>query len=190
MFGAACLTAWAVGHSPDGLFGVRIIVCGSEVTVTERAQAWLSQGDDGAVLVHVRGDIDTVTADALNRVVLDATTQAGRSGVVLDLSGVAFIDSVGLAALIAGYKTARAAGVPFTVGEASPFVTRLLQITGLAPLWQSSAGRGAGRDAVRGGSRRSTVGWAATGTPGYGLPGRGESPLGRGPQRGRRRTGA
>jgi anti-sigma B factor antagonist len=141
------------------------VVCGSEVTVTECAQAWLSRRDDGALLVHARGDIDTVTAGTLRRVVLDTTAQAAPPGVVLDLSEVGFIDSVGSAALVAGYKTARAAGVPFTVGEASRFAPRPLHMTGLASLWQVPAD-GVGWDTACGGTRRPMVGQPATGIPG------------------------
>jgi anti-sigma B factor antagonist len=133
--------------------------------VTERAQAWLSRHDDGAVVVHVRGDIDTVTAGALRGVVLEAAAQAGPPGVVLDLSGVGFIDSVGLAALVAGHKAARAAGVPFTVEPASRFAARRLHMTGLPSLWQSPTD-GIRWDIGGGGTRRSAVEQAATGTPG------------------------
>jgi anti-anti-sigma factor len=53
----------------------------------------------------------------------------------VDLSAVTFMDSVGLAALVTGFKSVRAAGLPFVVAAASPSAARLLRMTGLARLW-------------------------------------------------------
>jgi anti-sigma B factor antagonist len=119
-----------------GPYRVAVVVWLSEVTVAVRARVWLSQREDGALIVHARGDIDTTTAGRLRWVVVDAADRAGPPGVMLDLSGVGFIDSVGLAALVAGFKAALATGVRLTVGEASPFAARLLQMTGLATAWE------------------------------------------------------
>jgi anti-sigma B factor antagonist len=94
--------------------------------------------DDGAMVVHARGELDFLAAAGLREVVLDAVEHAGPSGVALDLSAVTFIDSVSLAALVSGFKTAHATGLPFAVSAASPTATDLLQMTGLARLWQFS----------------------------------------------------
>jgi anti-anti-sigma factor len=94
--------------------------------------------DDGAMVVHARGELDFLAAAGLRKVVVDAVEHASPSGVALDLSAVTFIDSVSLAALVSGFKTARAAGLPFAVSAASPTATRLLQMTGLARLWHFS----------------------------------------------------
>ncbi|GII22559.1 STAS domain-containing protein [Planosporangium mesophilum] len=101
----------------------------------DRADTRLSRRHDGTVIIHARGDIDVVSAPRLRAVIADAVEQAGEAGIAVDLSGVVFIDSVGVAALVTAFKTARAAGLPFTVAAASPPATRLLRMTGLARLW-------------------------------------------------------
>jgi anti-anti-sigma factor len=72
------------------------------------------------------------TARPLREVLLEAVPHASGQGVAVDLSAVTFMDSVGLAALVTGFKSARAAGLPFTVAAASPSAARLLRMTGPA----------------------------------------------------------
>lgn len=83
----------------------------------------------GPVLVHARGEIDTVTAPFLSEQLRGWFAAAPR--VVLDLSRVSFLGSAGLSALLAGTAEADAAGVLFQLacGEARQ-VRRVLQITG------------------------------------------------------------
>ncbi|NJC82402.1 STAS domain-containing protein [Planosporangium mesophilum] len=100
-----------------------------------RGQAWITYRDDALVTIHAHGDIDVTSAALLREVAFEAVTHPGGQGVAVDLSAVTFIDSVGVAALVTAFKTARAAGLPFTVAAASPSATRLLRMTGLAGLW-------------------------------------------------------
>jgi anti-sigma B factor antagonist len=105
----------------------------------DRGYAWVTYHDDGPATIHGRGDLDMTTTGVLRRIVAEAVEHAGSYGVALDLSAVTFIDSVGLAALVAGFKATRARGLAFTVAAASPAATRLLQMTGLASLWGFAA---------------------------------------------------
>ncbi len=52
----------------------------------------------------------------------------------LDLLGVAFMDTSGVAVLLKARRRALEAGCRFTVKSASPTIQRLLEITGLASL--------------------------------------------------------
>lgn len=83
----------------------------------------------GPVLVHARGEIDTVTAPFLSDQLRGWFAAAPR--VVLDLSRVSFLGSAGLSVLLEGTAEADAAGVSFQLacGEARQ-VRRVLQVTG------------------------------------------------------------
>ncbi|GAA4892954.1 STAS domain-containing protein [Actinomycetospora straminea] len=87
-------------------------------------------------VVRPVGDIDTATAGPL-RSTIQEQVAAGAQHVVLDLSGVDFMGSAGLALLIAEREAAiaregelRLAGVPRTAGRA-------LSLTGLTELFDT-----------------------------------------------------
>lgn len=78
----------------------------------------------------MRGEIDAVAIPSLAGC-LDDVIAAGRSRVVLDLADVEFIDSVGLAAIVAARKRVAVHGGSVTLRRPSPPVRKLLDIVGL-----------------------------------------------------------
>jgi anti-sigma B factor antagonist len=80
-------------------------------------------------VVHVAGEIDLVSAPEL-----DACLQALDGFVVVDLRDVAFLDSSGIAVLIAARKRLTAAGGDLTLHNANDMVSRTLEAVGL-PDW-------------------------------------------------------
>ncbi len=60
----------------------------------------------------------------------------------LDFSGVTFIDSSGLAALVTLYKRARAADVAFEISDVQDAVRLILELTGLDSILPISTGSG------------------------------------------------
>lgn len=88
--------------------------------------------DSGSDPIHVRvrGELDMSNAPALTA----ALTQAGTGGgtVVADLSGVTFLDSSALGALVASARALAADGGRMEIGARSAVVERVLEITGLA----------------------------------------------------------
>lgn len=65
---------------------------------------------DGAALIcQVGGELNAITAPQLKHTLSEAV-RSGRNKLVIDLSGVLFIDSSGLGALISGLKTAKQSG--------------------------------------------------------------------------------
>jgi anti-sigma B factor antagonist len=97
----------------------------------------LSRPRPGTVLLAVDGEIDTLTAARL-QAGLDEAVSAARadgSGVVVDLSGVTFLASSGLAVLIgAGRRLSELDGRLHLVAV-SRAVTRPLQVTGADALF-------------------------------------------------------
>ncbi len=91
----------------------------------------LTSPSPGTAVVAMRGEIDAVTIPSLARC-LDDAVDAGLHQVVLDMADVSFIDSVGLAAVVAARKRLGADGCTLSVCRPSPHVRKLLEITGLA----------------------------------------------------------
>lgn len=78
------------------------------------------------------GDIDVSTVGDLREAVLAAATQADSAR--LDLSGVSFIDTTGLGALLELRSTLQGSGVGFEIMAADGPVRQAVEITGLAHL--------------------------------------------------------
>jgi anti-anti-sigma factor len=75
------------------------------------------------------------------RCALDSQLQQGRSKLVLNRSGVQFLGSAGLAALVETQKSAHARGIDLRLIATSRAVTRVLEVTGLIePFSLSGAG--------------------------------------------------
>ena len=107
----------------------------------------VSRPQAGTVLLEVDGEIDTLTAPRL-QAALDAAQDAAHSGVpdgdgggratvVVDLSGVTFLASSGLAALITGARRAAGTGARLHLVTATRAVTRPLQVTGADALFET-----------------------------------------------------
>jgi len=100
-----------------------------EAVMTTRRQA------DGAIVVDVRGSLDAATVDHL-RQTLVGTLHAERPVLmIVDLTFVTFMDSLGVGALVSGFNAARETGTRFVLRNPSEFVHRQLRITGLAEMF-------------------------------------------------------
>jgi anti-sigma B factor antagonist len=85
--------------------------------------------DAGRHLVTVEGALDLHTASQLADVLQPLLLTGGQS-VLVDLSGVAFLDSTGLTCLIAAYRTARSTGARLALIAPGERVRRMLALTG------------------------------------------------------------
>ena len=96
--------------------------------------------DDGdASLVIVTGEIDLSTSTRVNReldAVLDREPPPAR--LRLDLAGVSFMDTSGVAVLLKARRRALEHGCRFSVSSSSPTITRLLEVTGLTEMLRDS----------------------------------------------------
>ena len=88
-----------------------------------------TERDDSAIRLAVVGELDLSTSPALE----DAMAQAGAAArVEVDLSEMRFMDSSGLAVLLAARKRAEADGVALTIAAPQEHVRRLMELTGTA----------------------------------------------------------
>lgn len=84
---------------------------------------------DSSVIV-VGGEVDVYTAPQLDEV-LSGLIEGGHSKLVVDLSGVQFLDSTGLGVLVKGLKRAKESGGSLSVVAVSDRITKVFRITGL-----------------------------------------------------------
>jgi anti-sigma B factor antagonist len=94
----------------------------------------------GAHILNVRGEIHMTTAPDLSKRLTD-TIDAGHTRLVLDLTGVEFIDSTGLSVLLSGLRHMTQAHGAMALVCANPTVLRLFQITSLDKTFVICAGR-------------------------------------------------
>jgi anti-sigma B factor antagonist len=85
---------------------------------------------NGAATMRLEGRLDLVSAAQL-RTAVDEAVAAGRPRLVVDLSGITFVDSSGLGALVAGLKKARQAGGELRIAAAGEQVLTVLTLTRL-----------------------------------------------------------
>lgn len=86
-------------------------------------------------LVSARGELDIASADALLAAVHSAVGQPGAAGLRLDLSGITFIDSVGISALIKINQIVTEAGGGLDMSGLSAAVQQVLRLTGLIEMF-------------------------------------------------------
>lgn len=79
------------------------------------------------------GEIDVYTAAKLREKLL-ALCEQNKHKVVVDLSGVTYMDSTGLGVFIGAYKASQNADGVFSLTGLTPRVARLFKITGLDEL--------------------------------------------------------
>jgi anti-sigma B factor antagonist len=100
-----------------------------EAVMTTRRQA------DGTIVVDVRGMLDAATVDALRAALITTLHGERPAMMVVDLTFVTFMDSMGVGALVAGHNAARETGTRFVLRNPSEFVHHQLRITGLAEMF-------------------------------------------------------
>ncbi|AXB42284.1 STAS domain-containing protein [Amycolatopsis albispora] len=92
----------------------------------------------GVGILTLTGELDLAVADELARVLDDALERAG-AGLVVDLIGVAFLDSSCLQVLLSAAARARAAGRGFGLVAVSPAVVRPITVLALGEVLPVSA---------------------------------------------------
>ncbi|HEY2207530.1 MAG TPA: STAS domain-containing protein [Pseudonocardia sp.] len=88
----------------------------------------------GVCVLRVNGELDTWTTPPL-RWLLSQELSGECPGLVVDLSGCAFMGSSGLAALVAARDLANDTTIGLALAGMTPIVTRALRAAGLEPLF-------------------------------------------------------
>lgn len=94
----------------------------TQLTITTDHQA-------EATVVALTGELDLGSRTRLQAALAEAIDE--RRPVVIDLAGLTFMDSTGIAVLTNARRTAAEAGVPLKVTEATGTVERILEMTGV-----------------------------------------------------------
>lgn len=92
---------------------------------------------DGQVVVVLRGVLDVL--DAVSVAAALAAVAARERAIIVDLAGLAFMDSSGVAALVHGRKQARVAGGELLLAAPQPQVLRVLILTRLIDVFRVCA---------------------------------------------------
>lgn len=111
---------------------------GTHPDVGEVVRFEVVEHGDEAVVVHVHGELDTMTAPVLSEQLSGQMAAAGL--MVVDLSQVTFLGSAGLAALVAAKDEVDRAGRRLRLVCGSHTVTRALEATGLLSLFDVADG--------------------------------------------------
>lgn len=90
--------------------------------------------DDDAVVLRVRGEIDLLTANVLGERLREQLEPANRV-LVLDLSGVSFLGSAGLAEIVSASQAGSDSGAQLLLVATNHAVLRPLEVTGLSALF-------------------------------------------------------
>lgn len=107
---------------------------GTEAPFDDVIRLATSSDEAGAVTVTVVGEVDTFTAPVL-RSTLDSQLEQQPRELIIDLSGVQFLGSAGLAVLVETQKSARSRDVGLRLIATTRAVTRPLEVTGLIDLF-------------------------------------------------------
>jgi anti-anti-sigma factor len=83
----------------------------------------------GTAVVSVCGELDLATAPALSDTLAALERPCDR--VILDVSGLGFIDSTGVQLAVAEYQRARADGFDLVIAGAADNVMKVFRLTGL-----------------------------------------------------------
>ena len=86
---------------------------------------------NGTVIIDLRGDIDGIAEQALNAAYAEATA-GNPAGVLLNFSGVEYINSTGIALIVGVLAQARKAKRHVSTFGLSDHYTEIFQITRLA----------------------------------------------------------
>jgi anti-sigma B factor antagonist len=107
-----------------------------EVNLEDFQLSW--QAQDGVCVIRALGDLDIVTSRQLDGALSQARKEYKQ--IVLDLSGVEFMDTSSLAVIVGHWKSLEEIGGSLALAGARYQSTKSLWITGLAdriPLYQS-----------------------------------------------------
>ncbi len=94
----------------------------------------MEQSSDGS-LIRVEGEVDLYSSPELRKAILK-TTSSAKGGVAIDLSGVTYIDSSGVATLVEGLRSAGKNDTGFVLVSPSSAVMQVLELARLDSVFE------------------------------------------------------
>lgn len=85
--------------------------------------------EDGSIVVSFEGEMDLDQSPKAREVLLNGVRR--KRGVLVDLSGVTYIDSSGVASLVEAYQLARKNHTSFALVSVNPAALRVLELARL-----------------------------------------------------------
>ncbi|MCB1877293.1 MAG: STAS domain-containing protein [Chromatiales bacterium] len=92
---------------------------------------------NGYAVVQLSGDVDMSTSPEVREAIINSLKKG--EPVLVDLSGVTYIDSSGVASLVEGYQTARAGKLDFGLIGVSSAAMNVLQLARLDKVFPIAA---------------------------------------------------
>ena len=98
--------------------------------------------EDGVAVIVPRGELDVAGTPALEDALADVIEEPGVAGVVVDLSGLEFMDSSGLRAVVLADRRLRDEGLRFALVRGGEPVHRVFELTRMTDrlTWVQSPG--------------------------------------------------
>jgi anti-sigma B factor antagonist len=93
------------------------------------------RSDGGAEIVQVRGQVDLYTSPKMREALVGLTTRKAPA-VLVDLSGVEYMDSSGVATLVEGLQLARTYGGHFMLAGLSPAIRDVFRFARLEKVFE------------------------------------------------------
>jgi anti-sigma B factor antagonist len=93
-----------------------------------------TQSTDGST-IRVVGEVDLYSSPELRKAILKAVPTADES-LAINLEGVTYIDSSGVATLVEGLRSAREHGTEFILVAPSPAVMQVLELARLDSIFE------------------------------------------------------
>ncbi|MEE9276329.1 MAG: STAS domain-containing protein [bacterium] len=90
---------------------------------------------DWATLVRISGDVDMSTSSRVREALLELTGEK-RSPIVVDLEGVSYMDSSGIATLVEGLQASMEYGGTFRLAALSPKVKLVFDLARLRDVFE------------------------------------------------------
>lgn len=87
------------------------------------------QQETNSTIINVTGSVDALTASELSRVLTNEISE-GHANLVVDLTGVEFMSSAGLRALLGAVKEARSSGGDLRIISTNPGINKVLKMSG------------------------------------------------------------
>ena len=86
---------------------------------------------NGVLIAHITGELDHHTSAPLRNAIDKTMKECGCRDLILDLTGVGFMDSSGIGIALGRYKKLAKIGGKLCIAGCSPYIDRILDMAGV-----------------------------------------------------------